>query len=505
MSKNIVSLLFKSRLTSFEKLNDNFLKAKCYVLALGKNQNKSYFAKDNVDKAYPTLAYVPVIGHLINDENGNYYLGGHDYKIDIADGFKLKSQCIPFGVAIPSPEPQYEEVVEADGTLSQYLICDVVIWIGRYPELTNAIYDSDTYFNHSMEIMFSKSEPLSEDNSYANIIDFSFDALCMLNKSDDPKFNVKPCFPSAAFKPANYSLDQSEFKLLMEEMKNELKLLFTKSNELQGGTNLNDKLKILEKFGKTVDDLDFSIDDMDIKDLALKMEELFGASKTEPLSFSATYKQKRQALNDALKPIIVKDATGNYIEETYFYVEDFSDEYVFVEKDHWTKDNYECKFGRYSYTFDESALTASLTSNFEEMIKVWLTLDEKSQLDAERAKYTVIEQNFAEYKASHSMTNDEAEKLAAYKSEKEAETIFSKYKDKIGETAEFAELKKHISDYSLDALEKECIYIVGLHASELSFSKEPVTRQSLKFSVGEPDNSNTDEPYGGLVKKHLNK
>ena len=39
------------------------------------------------------------------------------------------------------------------------------------------------------------------------------------------------------------------------------------------------------------------------------------APSSEPVSFSATYNQKRQALRNALDPIVVKDEEGNDFEE----------------------------------------------------------------------------------------------------------------------------------------------------------------------------------------------
>ena len=42
-----VSLLSNLKFSSFEKINENFLKAKCYVMALGKNVNRSYFDKES--------------------------------------------------------------------------------------------------------------------------------------------------------------------------------------------------------------------------------------------------------------------------------------------------------------------------------------------------------------------------------------------------------------------------------------------------------------------------
>ena len=514
--KEKISLLSNLKFSSFEKLNENFLKAKCYVLSLGKNANKSHFSKENVDRAYPSLAYAPVIGHLMVDDNGVYHLGGHDYHLDMND-LKLKSQCVPFGVAVPSESPVYEDVTEENGNVSTYLTCEVIIWIGRYPELADAFYSDSVFTNQSMEIFYSNSAPLKDDPTYTDIIDFSFDALCMLQKSDDDKFNVTPCFPSASIVPITYSIDKNEFSSLMGELKEELSLYFSKNNsdEKGGKVNLDEKLEILQKFNKTIEDLDFSIDDMSVEDLSAKMEELFGEKepKAEPIAFSATYKEKRQALQNALDPIVVKDVEGNYVEETYFYIEDFSDEYVFVEKDHWTANDYDCKYGRFAYTFDEATRTATISSEFEEMVKVWLTLDEKAKVDEERAnyetKYSDLEKEFSDYKAEHSFLDSEFNVLKEYKENKEVEerkcaedALFADYEETIGETEEFKSLKEKASEFSLDALKKECLCIVGMY-SMTNKTKETNKSDSLKFSL-EPEVSE-DEPYGGLMKKYLGK
>lgn len=525
MDSEKVSLLSSLKFSSFEKINENFLKAKCYVMATGKNANKSYFEKENIDKAYHTLAYAPVIGHLMVDENGVYHLGGHDYKIDLND-FKLKSQCVPFGVAIPSETPVYEEITESDGKVATYLTCEVILWVGRYPELADAFYSQEVFTGQSMEIFYSKYEPLKEDPTYTNIIDFSFDALCMLHKSDDDKFNVDPCFPSAAIVPITYSIDKTEFSSMMNELKEELSIYFSNNNSDKGGKNLDKKLEILQKFNKTVEDLDFSIDEMSEEELEAKMEELFGEKdpepttdpvvpNSEPVAFSATYNQKRQALRNALDPIVVKDDDGNYVEETYFYVEDFSDEYVYVERDYWSANDYKCTFGRFAYSFDEATVSATLTGEFEEMVKMWLTLEEKENLEKERlekdAKFEALENEFNAYKEEHSFVNSDVEELQSYKANKEVEerqnaenSLFSDYEESIGETEEFKALKEKASEFSLDALKKECLCIVGMYSMTNKPTVKPETKpESIKFSLEKPQDD--DEPYGGLMRKYLNR
>lgn len=510
---NKVSLQFNTKLTTFEKINDSFLKAKCYVLALGKNTNKSYFSRENVDKAYPSLAYIPVVGHLMQNENGKYYLGGHDVKLAIEEGkYVLKSICVPFGVALPSESPQYEEVIEPDGSTATYLVCDVIIWIGRYPELSDAFYNNEIYFSQSMEIFYTNSKSLEEDPTYTDIIDFSFDALCMLNKSDDPKFNINPCFPSSSFKP--FSLDGS-FNVLFNDFKKEIAATIKTIFNQQGGNDLDKKLELLSKYNKTTTDLDFSIDDISIENLEAKLQELFGQNQSakegavEQASFSATYRQKRDALCDALIPEIVKDAVGKVVSETYYYVSDFDDQYVFVERDIWTADNFDNKHGRMPYTFDDATITAEITGEFEEMILTWLTIAENAALQEERAKFESTIEEFELYKLSHSITDSDYQNLVAFKDKYESDkrendekAVFERFKENIGTTAEFEELQKNKANYSIADLEKECIYIVGLYAAgATSIAKND---SSLKFSVN-PSENQTDDPIEATYKKYLKK
>ena len=521
------TLYFEAKLNSFEKLNDRFLKAKCYVLALGKNQNKSYLSEEDVNRAYPTLFGVPLVGHLMRDENGNYYLGGHDYKLDVNDGFKLKSQCIPFGFALPSAEPEYEDIVDEAGIVRKYLVCDVVIWIGRYPELAEAKYDSDTFFHQSMEILYGRSEPLKEDNTYTKIIDFSFDALCMLNKSDDPKFNVKPCFPESSIRA--FGLDDSKefFSVQLTDMRKELeelKLYFAESNGKQGGTDLMDeKNVVLEKYGKSVEDLDFSIEEMSVEELTQKMEELFGQADTsnpdseakpegqeEKVLYSATYRQKYEKLECAVRGLDTKDTDedGNVIKEVFYWVNDFDDEYAYVNMHTWIKDG-DCsnKVGRISYTSDEDTVTLG---NFEEMVMTLLTVEEKEKLDASRAAFEQLEADFKGYKETYSNTNEAYEILATYRKTKETEErlnaeneILTTYSDAIGKTKEFEELKDKVGEFSLDELKKECIYIVGLYAA-VNKQDDDQPSNTLNFSVEQTDSTET-RPYNGVFEKYLDK
>ena len=234
MDKKHTSLKFKAKVTPIEKINDEFTLCKCYVQGVGKNRNFSYMSKENIQRCLPTLSYAPVVGHLIDklDEDGNptgeKYMGGHDYYID--DDWNLKSACVPYGV-VKADSFDFETVKEYEDEIeTEYLTAEVILWTGRYPELMEAIYSDDFYFNESMEISVSEYRPYEEDSNYTELTDFTYSALCLLGKADDKTSpeHTEPCFVESKVIPVQYSLEREEFSKVMGELKNELAFYFNK-------------------------------------------------------------------------------------------------------------------------------------------------------------------------------------------------------------------------------------------------------------------------------------
>lgn len=234
MDKKHTSLKFKAKVTPIEKINEEFTLCKCYVQGVGKNRNFSYMSKENIQRCLPTLSYAPVVGHLIDklDEDGNptgeKYMGGHDYYID--DDWNLKSACVPYGV-VKADSFNFETVKEYEDEIeTEYLTAEVVLWTGRYPELMEAIYSDDFYFNESMEISVSEYRPYEEDSNYTELTDFTYSALCLLGKADDKTSpeHTEPCFVESKVIPVQYSLEREDFSKVMGELKNELAFYFNK-------------------------------------------------------------------------------------------------------------------------------------------------------------------------------------------------------------------------------------------------------------------------------------
>lgn len=255
---NVYWMSEMTKFSHFEQITPDLTRCKCYVLAIGKNRNYSFFRKEAVDAALPTLWYVPVVGHLIYDNDGSVRMGGHDMDIEITpQGLAFVDKCVPYGI-VPYQDATYETVVE-DGEEKTYLVVDVLFWTGRYPIILDARYDDHIWFGQSMEITPIRMAPLDDDPQYQDISDFRFSALCLLGKSDDPNKHVEPCFKSA--KVSAYSCDDDEFNRDYRELKQKAEEFSAKFERTGGSSGVNKELidAIFAEFEISQEEIDFEI------------------------------------------------------------------------------------------------------------------------------------------------------------------------------------------------------------------------------------------------------
>lgn len=220
-----------------QQMNDGFTLCECRVHGLGKNRNMTYLSKENTLRNLYTLPYVPVVGHLIPKEDGGYYMGGHDFEIDW-ETMEIKPLTVPVGVVVDNGF--WFDYVEEYGERVEYLCCNLILWTGRYPELKEAIYSPDVWFNESMELDVAQWRPLESDSNYTEFLDWTYSALCLLGKSDSkehPEWHTEPCFISSDVRPVSYQLD-TEFRKAVDEMRKCFALYFAQNSE-KGGKGLN--------------------------------------------------------------------------------------------------------------------------------------------------------------------------------------------------------------------------------------------------------------------------
>ena len=455
MENKHTSITFKAKVKPIKPVNEEFTLCKAYVMGLGVNRNFSYISREATDAALPTLGYCPVVGHLIRKEDGTYYMGSHDYTI--TEDWELKSITVPYGVVVEDSF-DYEDVEEFGETVT-YLTANIILWTGRYEDLNSAIYSDDFYFNQSMEINPKQWRNYKEDSNYTDIVDYSFSALCLLGKADkdstnghtDPREHTEPCFISAKVIPVEFS--KSEFAEAMNEMKE--KLSFCLKN--QSST--------------TVTDVTMEVD-IDKNNGGSTMAE-----------------EIKNEVVDEVTETVVEETLEETVENT---VEDVAEEVVEETTDETTEEIVE-------ETVEENKEDTPTEEVVEETTEE--TVVEESNED-----YSVL---YSELKEKYDALENEVVSLREYKQTKEIEerkcaedALFADYEETIGETEEFKSLKEKASEFSLDALKKECLCIVGMY-SMTNKTKETNKSDSLKFSL-EPEVSE-DEPYGGLMKKYLGK
>ena len=371
---------FNAKVTPVKPLNDEFTLCKCYVMALDKNRNLSFISKDVADAALPTIYNIPVIGHLYTDDEGEYHMGGHDMSIiqDEDGQYKFKSICVPYGVVPLQDNVHYEDIKEPNGDINTYLVADVILWTGRFPELYEAIYDKETYFGQSMEINVTKYAPLDEDKNYTDILEYAYSALCLLGKSDNPEFHKEPCFPMARIDAYEFLTENEHFTELMAQFKKELALCFESENAENGEKNVDkDTITDAEKANDT--------DEKPMNSFENHDDNTVGTVKDS--AFSSTYGERYKAIENALPRFHEADDDG-VIRDIRFWICDFDDTHVFVTKEEYTKDRgFNETKGRFAYTFNEADKTAVISDNFEEVYVKWLTKDELARLESIQAQY----------------------------------------------------------------------------------------------------------------------
>ena len=365
--------------------------------------------------------------------------GSHDVKIiNKEDGIDIVNATIPFGV-VPESANQWFETRIVNGEEKECFFTDVVLWKRQHGYEHIAKVGT---ISESMEI--DVSEYMIDQDGYCIIDKFQFEALCLLGES------VEPCFENACVQMYSNEI-VSDFKLQFSEMLREFKELNQSST--------------------TVTDVTMEVD-IDKNNGGSTMAE-----------------EIKNEVVDEVTETVVEETLEETVENT---VEDVAEEVVEETTDETTEE-----------IVDETVEENKEDTPTEEVVE---EATEENVVEESNEDYSVL---YSELKEKYDALENEVVSLREYKQTKESEerkcaedALFADYEETIGETEEFKSLKEKASEFSLDALKKECLCIVGMY-SMTNKTKETNKSDSLKFSL-EPEVSE-DEPYGGLMKKYLGK
>ena len=442
---------FKSKVTPIKPLNDSLTLCKCYVMALGANANNTEITEEACTAALPTLYNIPIVGHLKKDEDGNYFMGGHDVAIEKNDEgkYEFKKLTVPYGVVPQQDGVHFEKVVDDDGVERTYLCADIILWTGQYPELMNAVYKEDLYFNQSMEIKPKKTEKIGKVYKF---LDYQYSALCLLGKSDDAKKNVIPCFPSAYVKP--YEFEKSdEWKNLTQEFMFELQKYYSAADAEKGG---NETMEMQPN--EAVEPTPVVVAAEEVTPPA----EVKTESEVVKFSIELTYEQKREKLFDAVKALSV------WTEDLYadYWMIDFDSQYVYIQCHTGSANEAERKeVLRAAYVEGDDGMSVDMETAVP--VKMcWLTKEDEDKLAADKQELEML----VEFKKQKL----DEEKRTAYSN------VLAEFSD-LSELDEYKLITKNVMEFeSKETLEEK------LYALRGKFAKRPAKKSldSIRIPVG---------------------
>lgn len=497
------------------------------------NVNNSNIEESVMASALPSFSNRPILGYIhkvITDENpeGQWEFYGHNCHEE--DGETVYDE-VPVGIIPESCNAQLIYDEEKDKTY-----CEVDGYIFEEYSRAAEILQREGECAVSVELSIRE---LSYDGKLKclNIEDFWFSGVTILGKNEYGE-TIKPGMTGSNIKLADFSADNNslftKYENKMIEFQERLKKLESTCSNIQlskeGGNDKNmDKFnELLEKYGKTAEDIEFEYEDMTDEELESKFEEVFGKleenSASEPSNdegadngetseenpevkednacggggSGSTKKKKKNSIEcsytvkDEVKTFEVSlqdkiysiqdlvNQTYAEADNTYYGVSVFNS-YV-IMCDYWS--------GRYfkqSYTDENDVYT--LTGDRVEVFAEFVTADEQEELESMRSNYEALK----EFKKTTEKNELHAKREEILNNEKFAS---------ISDSDEFKELVKNMDNYSPEDLEKEAKIIFADNVSIKTFAQNIEKKNTTMKVFANVNKSNKDNPYGNLFSKN---
>ena len=498
------------------------------------NLNNSEIKPEVLESTLPSAMLRPILASIVTDEKtGEKDFGSHDFVFEEDEDGNEKIKYIeqPVGVIFGDNTIEYDEEDDVNrAILHGYLY-------NEYCQDAVDIMNRRKTVDCSVELSIREMSFNTADK-VLTLEDFYVCGLTLLGSK------VKPGMKGSKvtiedFNKSNNSMFSNNEKVieLLETLNNTLSSFNKEQSSVQilskeGGNDKNmDKFnELLEKYGKTAEDIDFEYEDMTDEELESKFEEVFGKleenSTSEPSNDegtddgdeseenpevkednacggggSSTTKKKKKnnsiecsyevdgetkkfAVSLQEKIYAIQDlvnATYAEADNTYYGVSVYED-YV-VMCDYWS--------GRYykqSYTSEND--NYSLTGDRVEVYAEFVTSDEQKELESMRSNYAALK----EFKET-----TEKNELHA----KREEILNSEKYESISETDAFKELVKNMDNYSLEELEKEAkiIFADNFNMETFAVHTEKAQKKTTVKVFANVNKSKKDSRYGNLFSK----
>lgn len=493
------------KVKDFEAEDDRFTKVKVWLMHLGTNLNNSAFEKSVVDKAIPTLQYIPIMGFVeLNDDNEKDF-SDHRYVITKDEkGIRRRYMGTPYGVIKSSDDnnAHYEERLCEDGETRTFLVTEGIIW--NVIEDGAEIFHRDLVKSQSMELYEKSIDGYEDDEGIFHFTEFSFRAACVLGD------NVTPAMTGSTIE-VQFTL--SDF---VKNIQSELNDKYSTFTKLANDTTLVDSTSE-NTFTKSVKEkANGGVEIMENTDFAQTLLGLFSdvsalISQHEVTVDRWGYECPRYyAVDIQENEVIVVDTKDNYNYYGISFGVEADKPVVDFESAKRKKLRYEdyvegetapegaFDFGKHISEIENNAFTKVEEANakvseaegkiseYETQVSEFeVTKNEiEEKLNQVTAEFEEMKPKYEDY-----VRAEQARIEAELDAQKDAE--FAKYETILADDVNFAALKERKSELTVKEIETECAIMYTRKALATNFSKS----DSGIMTAGLIDNDDFDDGY----------
>lgn len=509
------------------------LKLKLKVCHIDTNRNGSHISKENMEKAMPTLKYRPILAYIHQLDDGTYDFYAHNMEIVEDENGEEKINYIEKQVGCFTTDDPY---LEYDKDNDKTYVNAYAVIPEEYTEAANIIRRKNGT-KVSCELVIDELSYNAKEK-YLDLTSFYFGGCTLLGCDENGNEIGEGMLGSRAdiadFCHKKPVFDYQEKLVEMLDKLNNTLSNFNKNNTEEGvREEMGHFDELLEKYGFTVEELDFDYENMSDEELDIAFEDFKARKKKceeeEQYADSEDFKCRKKKCDD-------EDSDGDDSEEeddndeeddagddeskknSENFVKNFKVEIShediryalynliaeYEESDNeWygiyaVYDDYfvmqgwcNGKFYKQGYSIDGE--NVSLDGERTELFQMLLTESEKLAVDKLRGDYAELEAKYNELKTFKD--NYDATEI---KSKKDSIFADEAYND-IRESDDFKSLMNDAEKYSVEEIQNKCDLLFAANEKKIKFAANKNKSHSISFNFSKKEDKKTSA-YGNLFK-----
>ena len=509
------------------------LKLKLKVCHIDTNRNGSHISKENMEKAMPTLKYRPILAYIHQLDDGTYDFYAHNMEIVEDENGEEKINYIEKQVGCFTTDDPY---LEYDKDNDKTYVNAYAVIPEEYTEAANIIRRKNGT-KVSCELVIDELSYNAKEK-YLDLTSFYFGGCTLLGCDENGNEIGEGMLGSRAdiadFCHKKPVFDYQEKLVEMLDRLNNTLSNFNKNNTEEGvREEMSHFDELLEKYGFTVEELDFDYENMSDEELDIAFEDFKCRKKKceeeEQDADSEDFKCRKKKCDD-------EDSEGDDSEEeddndeeddagddeskknSENFVKNFKVEIShediryalynliaeYEESDNeWygiyaVYDDYfvmqgwcNGKFYKQGYSIDGE--NVSLDGERTELFQMLLTESEKLAVDKLRGDYAELEAKYNELK-----TFKDNYDAAEIKDKKDSIFADEAYND-IRESDDFKALMNDAENYSVEEIQNKCDLLFAANEKKVKFAANKNKSHSISFNFSKKEDKKTSA-YGNLFK-----